>query len=550
MHKHSTKGRQKSSQALWQDEELLMALQILFVSPERSITHTLVEALNAAGEFNAQGLQTIAELQAWPKCADVVLLDLDLGPAIADWGRRMRERCTGVHLVVLKADNGRPLPPDLHGWQLLYKPFHLDELTALLRRLPPRSTAPKENRENVTQALQTALLKTTAQAALLLREQRLWVATRGLPEHALAEAAEEITRISHIGSGNLLRFIHLRSNQSQHMLYVMLLDENDTLGILFNPQASFAEIRLQAERIVERFRELLGGGDESPVAAASPPAAEAPPPAAAAAEASAPLTETAAEDEPDEIPNIRDILQDVPVPTPNLTDGDPLLAAIQEKPPSIESNPPRQRGLTPETLEQTRVSRLDLLEETRLSVLADLEETRQSRLGLTRPASLQEEAFFQTPRETAAEEKPNSIPQAVGHLVLEPASPAFYNLHYACLLLTRRKEHRLDGDLKNFLKRWMRDVAVAYGWRIELLHIYPEFMQWVISIPPATSPNEMMRIIRQETSRRILESFPALRAELADDFWAPGYLLMGGDSLHPPVAVERYINQIRKSQDF
>ena len=138
-----------------------------------------------------------------------------------------------------------------------------------------------------------------------------------------------------------------------------------------------------------------------------------------------------------------------------------------------------------------------------------MDETRRSNLGLTRPSSLKDERLLQG--ETPAGDKPNSITQAVGHLVLEPASPAFYNLHYACLLLTRRREHRLDGDLKASLKRWMRDIAVAYGWRIELLNIYPEFMQWVISIPPATSPNEMMRIIRLETSRRVLEAFPGIR---------------------------------------
>ncbi len=522
-----------------------MALRILFVSPEHSIAESLVSEINAAGTFQAAGALSPDGLSLNDACVDVAFLDLDLGAEGVAWGEQLRGRCPQVRLALIVGDSA-VLPEAAKDWPRLHKPFRLQDFDVFLQRLLEKDSAVLDDREQVGLALQDALKKTTAQAALVLRAQQLWAFTGSLPEQAMAEVADEILRIVHIGSGNLLRFVHLRKNQSQHMLYVMLLDGQSTLGILFDPDASFAEIRLQAERIVTHFRQAVS---LPPVAAslanseAAAPQVDQPP-----AEFSA---ETAEEDIDEELFDISDILKDVPAPTPSDLDGDPLKPPWQDKPPSIEAHPPRRRPTMPADLEQTRVSRLSMLDETRLSAVEALEETRRSNLGPTRPSAIDDEKALKAQPETAAsDQKSHSLTQAMGHLVLEPASPAFYNLRYACLLLTRRREHTLDGDLKTLLQRWMRDIAVAYGWRIELMRIFPEFMQWIISIPPATSPNEMMRVFRVETSRRILEAFPHLQADLADDFWAPGYLLMGGDSFHPPVAVERYINQIRSSQDF
>ena len=58
-----------------------------------------------------------------------------------------------------------------------------------------------------------------------------------------------------------------------------------------------------------------------------------------------------------------------------------------------------------------------------------------------------------------------------------------------------------------------------------------------------------MRIMRQQTSEKIFTEFPRMKKENpSGDFWAPGYLIMGGTQPHPPQLVKDYIKQTRVRQ--
>jgi hypothetical protein len=58
-----------------------------------------------------------------------------------------------------------------------------------------------------------------------------------------------------------------------------------------------------------------------------------------------------------------------------------------------------------------------------------------------------------------------------------------------------------------------------------------------------------MRIMRQQTSEKIFSEFVRLKKENpSGDFWAPGYLIMGGTQPHPPQLVRDYIRQTRQRQ--
>ena len=60
-----------------------------------------------------------------------------------------------------------------------------------------------------------------------------------------------------------------------------------------------------------------------------------------------------------------------------------------------------------------------------------------------------------------------------------------------------------------------------------------------------------MRIIRQQTSEKIFTEFPRLKKENpSGDFWAPGYLIMGGTQPHPAQLVKDYIKQTRTRQGY
>lgn len=145
--------------------------------------------------------------------------------------------------------------------------------------------------------------------------------------------------------------------------------------------------------------------------------------------------------------------------------------------------------------------------------------------------------------------RPHSITEVAGRVLAEPGTAGMYDLTYACLLLPRFANHHLTGDLADRLSEWMPNISVAFGWRLEYISVRPDYLQWVINVPPTASPGYLMRIIRKQTSERIFEDFPRLKRDNpSGDFWAPGYLIMGGSQPHPSQLVKDYIQRTRERQ--
>ena len=143
-------------------------------------------------------------------------------------------------------------------------------------------------------------------------------------------------------------------------------------------------------------------------------------------------------------------------------------------------------------------------------------------------------------------QRPRSITEIAGH---EPVSSGMYNLTYACLLVPRFSSHHLTGDLAQYLSVWIPNICIAFGWRLEHLSVRPDYLQWVVNVPPTSSPGYIMRIMRKQTSGKIFEDFPRQKRENpSGDFWAPGYLIMGGNQPHTSKLVEDYIKRTRERQ--
>jgi REP element-mobilizing transposase RayT len=147
----------------------------------------------------------------------------------------------------------------------------------------------------------------------------------------------------------------------------------------------------------------------------------------------------------------------------------------------------------------------------------------------------------------ATRESPTT--EAARKLVVEPISAGLYHLTYACLLVPRFSAHYITGDLADQISEWLPNICIAFGWRLEYLSVRPEYLQWVANVQPNTSPGYLMRIMRQQTSEKIFSEFPRMKKENpSGDFWAPGYLIMGGTQPHPQQLVRDYIRQTRQRQ--
>ena len=289
---------------------------------------------------------------------------------------------------------------------------------------------------------------------------------------------------------------------------------------------------------------------EPPAAAAPKPVTATPPgPQTAAA------TEVAAAQDVDElemhedvdeedipIPEIQNILRDVPSPEPERR---PEQAPPVDPDATRRTVLPRAVGAAPLPSSSPAASRTTELAETAVARPA-VRPSAPPAAAPKRTDGKPAEADHTLPHSLIGFAGPGTSGQRIS---LEPVQAGVYHLTYACLLLPRFAEHYLTGEVADKLSEWMPIICVAFGWRLEYLAVRPEYLQWVSNVPPATSPGYVMRIMRTQTSEKIFAAFPGLKKDNpSGDFWAPGYLIMGGTQPHPSQLVKDYIKQARQRQ--
>lgn len=131
------------------------------------------------------------------------------------------------------------------------------------------------------------------------------------------------------------------------------------------------------------------------------------------------------------------------------------------------------------------------------------------------------------------------------------ALPTLTDLVYTCILIPERPENSLSGELAELLAVWFPQYCLAFGWRLEGLAIYPEYVQWTVQLTPTISPGSVVRILRQRSSERIFERFPQLRYGAArGDFWAQGYLAVRGQEPPAGWVLRDFLNQTRQRQGY
>jgi REP element-mobilizing transposase RayT len=359
-----------------------------------------------------------------------------------------------------------------------------------------------------------------------------------------------------------LRFVRLESTKAEHMLYATSMSANVILALVFDAETPFSTIRSQANALA-RSLEIAKTGPLTPVDHMPAPKAE-------QVQVEPEADEVGEPDEDLEIPSIAEILDEIPPPVPpkrveadapemrakteEQDDSDPDLDLDPSAAVTRPSTPLPKKSLHRLSQESSPAIHLrDLLvtdgQPNQQEPLPDFSDE----LAATMPSKSQRRRPATPIRQPAPgeldETRPHSITEVAGRLIAESASPAMAQLNYACLLVPRFTAHYLTGDLADSLSDWMPNICIAFGWRLEFLAVRPEYLQWVVNVTPNTSPGYLMRIMRQQTSEKIFNEFPRLKRDNpSGDFWAPGYLIMGGLQPHPPQLVKDYIKQTRQRQ--
>ena len=537
-----------------------MPADILVVTPSTSLGETIRQTMEQTDIYRVHIVNNkiSAVVRANEIGVPLVMLDFALGEDVVDETViALRTIRAGINIVILCDDGASvPLFDSLRPWILVRKPFRMtDFMSAISQPQPQQPTPATQNVDTTTpwlndatkaaQHLTRITLGSSAQAALITRKNDLWAYAGGLSQDAAKEVAQTVTRNWDGQKGSdLLRFIRLESTKAEHMLYATRLTTDTVLALVFEAETPFSTIRGQASQLVNDFSDERPE-PKKPIKPASIPNADFP----------ADLDDE--EGDSLNIASISQILTDVPTPNPK-----PTSARDMELPRMQENFDPNQTRVSAQ-LSNASIFNREASPAIPLNNLASTEQPQGPDKTVQSQISFDEVDVTAPSRSRPRPETPIARPapgttdvtrespttEAARKLVVEPTTAGMYHLTYACLLVPRFSAHYITGDLAERLGEWLPNICIAFGWRLEYLAVRPEYLQWVVNVQPNTSPGYLMRIMRQQTSEKIFSELTRLKKENpSGDFWAPGYLIMGGTQPHPPQLVRDYIRQTRQRQ--
>lgn len=493
-----------------------MMITLLVVTSDISFGELIRQNLEETGRFYVRiaGEKESAVFFVKEEDCPLALLDTSVPEKdLLEIGAYLRLANPKIHFVVISEAGRHSVLEDLAPEAALSKPFYPPDLLRVVDNFfsSVRSSddAPEAGESvsdppwlsDVTRAAQhlTRLtLETSAQAALITRKDQLWAYAGQLTQSATRELTDTVSRCwDRQEENDLVRFVHLASTGAEHMLYATRLTKNMVLALIFDAETPFSTIHTQANQLVhslsnspsEKQNNLLHTDDETA-------------PTSISASLPTPLSSNSITDASAYAPKS--------LKEPNSTISINPLASTEETEPSID---------TEKTVESPAIS-------------------WKSRFK--KNAAAQDET---------GETRPNPISGAVRKIVLESAPPSVYNLDYACLLVPRFPQHILISDLSDCLSDWVQETCIAFGWRLEYISVRPEYLLWIVNVPPTTSPSQLMRIKRQRTSEKIFDEFPRFTKENpSGDFWAPGYFITGGSQPPQVQVIKEFIAETRQRQ--
>mgnify|MGYP001060041189 CR=1 FL=1 len=550
-----------------------MAVHVLIGTRSPQLGEFIQHALEDAGGYQPMLASDRSELLARARqiSFELAILDseLEAGGVDLTW-KALKEILPQINLLLIKSedsplqDQDWEIEPDYQLTQPLKTEWLLRSVRAVLNdelgistpELPPAldlsksggdaiessetmvSQTPQEDNGNnlppwledvnrAAQHLTRLSLEASAQAALITRRGALWAYAGQLSQPAAQELSEVVDQdwvysTNHAGSSShngsdLVRFVRLNTTGGEFMLYATGLGEDMVLALAFDAETPFSRIRAQASHLAK--------------ALASPPLPEQPPLdqdlGTAGSEEERQVEEEFTELE---LPPLFSG-ENVPPHTPSKQDqAVSTLSGKTQHPTAVgkdnpETSIPLETGLLEQRLASSPVEPTIGSEATQTGQTVDAPKTEALR-DIWLP-------------ENEIADRPD----------LEPLTSGYYNLTCLCMLVPRIPEHYLVGELSTQLSTWMRQLSLAFGWRLEYLSVRPLYLMWTSSAPPTISPSFLVDRIRHHTSQRIFKEFPQLAYENpSGDFWAPASLAISTGKSPSPDVLKKFIEITRRQQ--
>ena len=111
---------------------------------------------------------------------------------------------------------------------------------------------------------------------------------------------------------------------------------------------------------------------------------------------------------------------------------------------------------------------------------------------------------------------------------IAPINPAEM-VEYSFLMISNNPEIRMVGDIEEIVGEEILDICQENGWNLLILIVHSDYLQITIGVPSTMPPGVIIRIFREKTTKRIIESFEEIDANIVSgDFWVKGYLVTNG----------------------
>jgi putative transposase len=437
-----------------------------------------------------------------------VILDMEFGELnVLNLGKSLRLLNPAIRILIISKDEKPTDLDEILPWEFLAKPLLLRDLEAALGISENHADLSGEfidldgleNDNNgeirwskdarmATRYLGNLIEKSFAQEALLIQNGAVWSYAGRLSEESVLELNRLVQKnIDDQNNYDFSKFIKLETTQTEYALYASLIFVGFILALVFNPDIPFGTIRKETKNIAKTLL-LLDGSD---------------------------------------------------IPAKSLASGSvETNARIEGKPTSNKWNSSEPTGLNDSRIGiSTSISSRNIPHyapppsRAALTIKEQIPEKDSPAPSISpwpaiKPSSFVNEIRVMEDGPDYKHEESDNIQISFLH---EFIPDALYNLSYSCLLIPRFASPSPSGDREEMIEGYMKNIHVSYGWRLEQLEVQPDYLRWISSFPPNITPSKHIERIRKETSRLLFEDFPTLKREnLNNDYWAPGYLIVGG----------------------
>ena len=458
----------------------------------------------------------------------LAVIDSDIDIPLPEVVKGLRRESPSIKIIIISSEASTPSDyPEIKPDACLGKPFYIPDFTQLLEDILLTEMGDYKKKESsasqsedlytaeipvwlkdvdrTAQHLTRLSLETAAQAALIIRGKKMWAYAGQLSQPAADELVSKIAHYwKHDEESDLSRFISLEETGSEYIIYATSLGAKFVLALAFEAEVPFSKIRTQASELAKGLANI-------------------------------PAEEPQAD-------------EDTGMQAWNLPLGDPDDGTSSDAFAALlaDLNMPAADATEPMILrrEDTKQSPVEVLSppET-LSPQKDSSTVVEASVGVAIPTQEQ----LPHPQELATSPAPDELDLAMADL--ESPIPALKNLTYVCVLIPRLPHHHLVSDLAKYLDAWMKELSVAFGWRLEHLAVRPNYLQWVAAVQPSLAPEDMLKKMRRYISQRVFEQFPKLANENPSGlFWAPGYLMVNGRKPLPRALIQGFIEKTRQYQ--